>query len=150
MSAARSRKRWTGSDGVVGRGPCARAARYACAAARAASSGPSRPSAARTRASTASRERWLSSIDTSLRTVLANECVEATDALLDRLRRRRVRETNVLPVARNAASEVNVGEHRDARLVQQPLAKRLGVGRLHAPARLGDVRPRVERAAGNL
>src|SRR5689334_18691025 len=118
MSAARSRKRWTGSDGVVGRGPCARAARYACAAARASSSGPLRPSAARTRASTASRERWLSSIDTRSSAVLAHERVQAADALLDRLRRRRVRETDVLSVAGNAASEVDVGEHRDAGLVQ--------------------------------
>ncbi len=50
----------------------------------------------------------------------------------------------------NAAPEVDVGQHRDAGLGQEPLAKRFGIGAAGDPARLGDVRPRVERAAGRL
>ena len=47
---------------------------------------------------------------------------------LDRLVRRRVREADVLAVAGHAPAEVDVGEHRHARLVQQALAERLGIG----------------------
>ena len=79
--------------------------------------------------------------------MLAHECVEPLDAVLDRRVRCRVREADVLSVAGHAAAEVDVGEHGDARLVQQALAKLLRICRADAPARLGHVRPCVERAA---
>src|SRR5579862_395718 len=79
-----------------------------------------------------------------------DEIGHARNALLDRLLRSGVREAHVLAFARNARAEMDVGEHRDARLVQQALAELLRIGRAGHAAGLGDVRPGIERAAGKL
>ena len=130
MSVARARNRCTRSPGIAGRGPCACAAMYACARARAASSGPSRAERrARARAPHRGTPRCRRSrMSPQPRPPVRHEFVEPRDALLDRRIRRRVREADVLAVARHAAAEMDVGEHGDARFVQQPLAERLGVG----------------------
>ncbi len=52
----------------------------------------------------------------------------------------------MLPVTRNAATEMDVGKDGDARLVQEALAQLLRVGASTSLARLGYVRPRVERS----
>src|SRR5499426_4595217 len=69
------------------------------------------------------------------------------DARLDRALRGGVAEPHVLPFARHAGAEVNVGEDRYARVVEEPPAELLRVGGADDPARLGHVRPGVERAA---
>ncbi len=56
----------------------------------------------------------------------------------------------MLAVAGNATAEMNVGEHRDAGLVEQALAQLLRIGAAGLLARLGDVGPRVEGAARRL
>src|SRR6185295_5911124 len=102
-------------------------------------------------ASVASRAAWLlaSELDTAaLLRVAADERVDALDARGDRRGRRRIREADVLSLAGDAAAEVDVGQHGDPRLGQQPLAQRLRVRAAGDTARLGDVRPRVESAAG--
>ena len=53
----------------------------------------------------------------------------------------------MLAVAGHARSEVDVGQHRHAGLVQQPLAQLLRIGGTDQRAGLGDVGPSVERAA---
>ncbi len=42
-----------------------------------------------------------------------DESIQALDALRDRRGRRRIRKADVLAVAGNAATEVDIGEHRD-------------------------------------
>src|SRR4051812_33322410 len=49
-------------------------------------------------------------------------------ARLDRLVGRRIREADVLALAGHARAEMDIGEHGNARLVQQPLPELLGVG----------------------
>src|SRR5688572_13907675 len=79
--------------------------------------------------------------------VLADEIGHPGDALLDRLLGSGIREAHVLAFARHPGAEVDVGEQRHARLVQQALPELLGIGRADHAAGLGDVRPDVERAA---
>src|SRR5712671_5824362 len=52
--------------------------------------------------------------------------------------------------AGRARAEVDVGEHRDPGLVEQPLPELLGIGSAGHAAGLGHVGPGVERAAGRL
>src|SRR5918992_970758 len=82
--------------------------------------------------------------------VLADEVGHALHARLDRLLRGGIGEAKVLPFAGNAHAEVDIGEHRNARLVQQALPELLGVCGADAPAGLGHVRPYIERPARNL
>ncbi len=53
----------------------------------------------------------------------------------------------MLPFVGHPAPEVDVGEHGDAGLVQQPFPEILGIGAAGQPAGLRHVGPRVERAA---
>src|SRR5215467_1088848 len=82
--------------------------------------------------------------------VLPDELRHARDALLDRGVGGRVREADVLAFAGNARAEVDVGEHGDVGLVEQALAKLLGVSRAYHAAGLGYVGPGVEGAARGL
>src|SRR5258706_9065836 len=82
--------------------------------------------------------------------VLADELRHARDALLDRGFRGGVGEADVLAFAGHARAEVDVGEHRDPGLVEQPLPELLGIGSAGHAAGLGHVGPGVERAAGRL
>src|SRR5262245_58321928 len=84
----------------------------------------------------------------SLYHVSANERVHSLDAVANGLRRRSVAEADVLPVAGDAPSEVDVGEHGYAGFGEQTLAQDLGIGAAGDPAGFGDVGPGVERAAG--
>src|SRR5215831_13054876 len=72
----------------------------------------------------------LSPAMTSLRhaaLVLPDELRHARDALLDRGVGRRVGEADVLPFARDAGTEVDVGEHCHARFVEETLPELLRV-----------------------
>src|SRR5690242_16599797 len=89
-------------------------------------------------------------IPRSLSAALAHESVDAGDTLLDRLRRSRIGKADVLAVARDPAPEVNVGEHRDAGLVEQPPAKFFGIAAAGALACPGDIGPRVDRKSTRL
>src|SRR6266567_1316745 len=153
MSRARRMKRSTRSPASAGRGPCARAARYASAAANPGSSRSRLPSALRTRVITLSRAALMAipiASSFALSAALAHERVDARNAFGDRLGRRSVGEADVLTVARHAAAEMDVGQHRHASLVEQPLAELLGVRATRALAGLGHIGPRVKSAAGCL
>src|SRR4051812_960695 len=79
--------------------------------------------------------------------VLPDEVGHALHASLDGLLGGSIGEADVLPFSRYAAAEVNVGEHRNAGLVEQTFAELLGIrGRDHA-AGLSHIRPHVEGAA---
>src|SRR3954466_11034749 len=82
--------------------------------------------------------------------VFPNEFCHPADTGLDRLPGGRIGEPHVLAFAWDARAEVDVGEQRHARLVQQALPELLGILCAHQAAGLGDVRPDVERAAGIL
>src|SRR6202023_4131231 len=75
---------------------------------------------------------------------------DALDAFADHRRRRGVGETDVLAVAGNATSEMNVSQHRDTRFVQQAFAELLRIRATALLARFGDVGPDVEGAARGL
>src|SRR5205814_4244555 len=88
--------------------------------------------------------------DTVLLGALAYESVDAGNAVLDRLHGRRVGKADMLAVARNAAAEMDVRQHGDTGLVEEPLAEFLRVGAARALARLGNVRPRIKCASRSL
>src|SRR5437867_3186578 len=81
---------------------------------------------------------------------LAHEGVGTGNTVLDRLHRRCIREADMLAVARNAAAEMDVRQHGDAGLVEEPLPKSFRIGAARALAGFGNVRPRVERASRRL
>src|SRR6185295_3387239 len=82
--------------------------------------------------------------------VFPDELGHPADAGLDRLLRGGVGKPHVLAFAGDARAEVDVGEQRHARLVQQALPELLRILRADKAAGLGDVRPDIERPAGLL
>src|SRR5690242_11726420 len=79
--------------------------------------------------------------------IARDEIGHAPDALLDRLIGRGIAEADVLPFVRHARPEMNVGEHRHARLVEQTRTQLLGVARTDHAAGLGHIRPHVKCTA---
>src|SRR5438067_2817196 len=82
--------------------------------------------------------------------VFADEIRHALHARLDCLLRRGIGKAHMLALARNAAAEMDVGQHGNTGVGEQPLAEFLGVGGADAAAGFGDVRPDVEGTAGHL
>src|SRR5207249_6885144 len=96
------------------------------------------------------RERCRAPSSRRLFAALAHESVDAGNAILDRLYGRRVREADMLAIARNAAAEMDIRQHGDAGVVEEPLAEFFRVGAARALAGLGYVRPRVKRTSRRL
>src|SRR5215475_2958931 len=105
------------------------------------------PSGPGTSGTSAQRGRSSRSDIRRLPAVLLDPVTDLRESFTDHLRRRGVREADVLTLALDARTEMDVGEDGDPGLAQQALAELLGVRHAGHAAELRHVGPHVERSA---